>query len=61
VCWLPPSSPVAAAAVTAHRVPPTPSRRLRRLVDINSANKEELKALPVVTDEVTAKIIAGRP
>ncbi|MEI7538335.1 MAG: helix-hairpin-helix domain-containing protein [Comamonadaceae bacterium] len=32
-----------------------------KLVDINSANKEELKTLPGVTDEVAAKIIAGRP
>lgn len=31
------------------------------LVDINSAKKEELKTLPGVTDEVAAKIIAGRP
>lgn len=32
-----------------------------KLVDINSARNEELKTLPGVTDEVAAKIIAGRP
>ncbi len=32
-----------------------------KLVDINSAKKDELKTLPGVTDEVAAKIIAGRP
>lgn len=32
-----------------------------KLVDINSANKDELKILPGVTDEVAARIIAGRP
>lgn len=30
-------------------------------VDINSASKEELKTLKGVTDELAAKIIAGRP
>ena len=32
-----------------------------KLVDINSAKKEELQTLPGVSDEVAAKIIAGRP
>lgn len=32
-----------------------------RLVDINSAGRNELKTLPDVTDAVADKIIAGRP
>lgn len=32
-----------------------------KLVDINSATKDELKKLPGISDAVAAKIIAGRP
>jgi competence protein ComEA len=32
-----------------------------KMVDINSATKEELAALPGVGDELAEKIIAGRP
>jgi competence protein ComEA len=32
-----------------------------KLVDINSAKKEELKKLPGISDAEAAKIIAGRP
>lgn len=32
-----------------------------KLVDINSATKEELKKLPGITEEEAAKIVAGRP
>jgi competence protein ComEA len=32
-----------------------------RLVDINSAGRNELKTLPGVTDAVADKVIAGRP
>jgi len=32
-----------------------------KLVDINSAKKEELKTLPGITDAKAANIIAGRP
>lgn len=32
-----------------------------KLIDINSANKEELKKLPGISEAEAAKIIAGRP
>jgi DNA uptake protein ComE-like DNA-binding protein len=32
-----------------------------KLVDINSAKKEELKKLPGITEDEASKIIAGRP
>lgn len=48
------------ANVSAKPAPATSAARIK-LVDINSAKKEELKALPGVTDELAAKIIVGRP
>jgi competence protein ComEA len=32
-----------------------------RQVDLNNASKEELKKIPGITDELAARIIAGRP
>ncbi len=36
-------------------------RSVIKQLDINGASKEELKALPGVTDELAAKIVKGRP
>ncbi|TSA13971.1 MAG: helix-hairpin-helix domain-containing protein [Comamonadaceae bacterium] len=53
--------PVADAAKASAKPASTSSAPRVKLVDLNSAKKEELKSLPGVTDEVAAKIIAGRP
>ena len=55
--------PVADAAKASASAKPasTSSAPKVKLVDLNSAKMEELKSLPGVTDEVAAKIIAGRP
>lgn len=53
--------PVAAPAKTSAKPAAAASAAKVTLVDINSASKDELKTLPGVTDEVAAKIIAGRP
>jgi DNA uptake protein ComE-like DNA-binding protein len=59
------SKPAVADTANATKASAKPARAASvakvKLVDINSANKEELKTLPGVTDEVAAKIIAGRP
>ena len=56
----PPVADAAKAKVSA-KPASTSSAAKVKLVDINSAKTEELKTLPGVTDEVAAKIIAGRP
>jgi DNA uptake protein ComE-like DNA-binding protein len=53
--------PVAAPAKTSAKPAAAASAAKVTLVDINSASKDELKTLPGVTDELAAKIIAGRP
>lgn len=55
-----PAADAAKAKVSAKQAAAATAPKLK-LVDINSAKKEELKTLPGVTDEVAARIIAGRP
>jgi DNA uptake protein ComE-like DNA-binding protein len=51
----------AAKAKTSAKPAPAASATKITLIDVNSASKDELKTLPGVTDELAAKIIAGRP
>jgi competence protein ComEA len=51
------AKPSAAHAMMAQTTPPAASS----LVDINSATKDQLSALPGIGDAYSQKIIAGRP
>ncbi len=56
------AAPAAKPAVEAPKTTPAvKSTKKASLMDINTATADELKTLPGMTDELSQKIIAGRP
>jgi DNA uptake protein ComE-like DNA-binding protein len=53
--------PKAVSTTTSTKVKAATQADTVKLVDINSAKKEELKTLPGISDAEATKIIAGRP
>jgi len=55
------AKPAPAAAPAAGASTAAPKAKKAGIMDINTASVDELKTLPGVTDEIAAKIVAGRP
>jgi competence protein ComEA len=54
-------TPSKAPATTAGKAPAASSAAKAKLLDLNSASKEDLQALPGIGDTYSQKIIDGRP